>query len=242
LLVSAKLAELLGAKPGDTIRIEVEEGERPVRDVVLHGVITDYAGVAAYMEIDNLRRMMREGATVSGAYLSLDENKYDEFLAKVKETPRIASMMMKEATRASFKKSTAEMIDMLQVMYFTFSVIVAFGVVYNSARIALSERSRDLATLRVIGFTHGEVAAILISELLMLTILAIPAGLAFGTAIASWIINSVNTETVRMPLILTSRSYATAVLIVVVSALFSFTVVARRIRHLDLLGVLKARD
>jgi putative ABC transport system permease protein len=242
LLVSAKLAELLGAKPGDTIRLEVEEGERPVRDVVLHGVITDYAGVAAYMEIDTLRRMMREGSTISGAHLSIDENRYDEFLAEVKATPRIGSMMMKEATRTSFKKSTAEMIDMLQVMYFAFSVIVAFGVVYNSARIALSERSRDLATLRVIGFTHGEVAGILISELLMLTLIAIPLGLAFGSSTASWIISSVNTETVRMPLILTSRSYATAVLIVVVSALFSFAVVASRIRHLDLLSVLKARE
>ncbi|RYZ62055.1 MAG: ABC transporter permease [Proteobacteria bacterium] len=123
-----------------------------------------------------------------------------------------------------------------------FSIVVAFGVVYNSARIALSERSRDLATLRVIGFTNGEVAAILISELLMLTLVAIPIGLALGSAIASGIIGSVNTETVRLPLILSSRSYATAVLIVVVSAAFSFTVVSRRIRDLDLLGVLKARE
>jgi putative ABC transport system permease protein len=242
LLVSAKLAELLGAKPGDTIRLEVEEGERPVRDVILQGTITDYAGIAAYMDIESLRRLMREGGTVSGAHLSLDENRYDEFLKEVKETPRIGSMMMKEAVRGSFKKSTAEMINMLQGLYFTFSIIVAFGVVYNSARIALSERSRDLATLRVIGFTHGEVAAILISELLMLTLIAIPVGLLIGTTIASWIIHSVNTETVRMPLVLTSRSYATAVLIVVASAGFSFTVVARRIQHLDLLGVLKARD
>jgi putative ABC transport system permease protein len=242
MLVSAKLAELLGAKPGDRIRLEVEEGERPVREVVLQGLITDYAGVAAYMEIESLRKMMREGATISGAHLSIDGNRYAEFLAKVKETPRIASMILKDAVRGSFKKSTAEMINMLQGLYFTFSTIVAFGVVYNSARIALSERSRDLATLRVIGFTHGEVAGILISELLMLTLIAIPIGMLFGTSIATWIIHSVNTETVRMPLILSSRSYATAVLIVVSSAAFSFTVVASRIRHLDLLGVLKARD
>ncbi|MHA3773969.1 ABC transporter permease [Verrucomicrobiota bacterium sgz303538] len=242
LLVSAKLAELLGAKPGDRIRLEVEEGERPVLEVVLQGTITDYAGVAAYMEIDSLRRLMREGATVSGAHLSIDENHWQDFLLKVKETPRIASMMIKEAVRGSFKKTTAETISMLQTLYFSFSIVVAFGVVYNSARIALSERSRDLATLRVIGFTHGEVAAILISELLMLTLIAIPIGLALGSGIASAIIHSVNTETVRLPLILSSRSYATAVLIVVVSAAFSFTVVSRRIRDLDLLSVLKARE
>ena len=127
-------------------------------------------------------------------------------------------MMIKESVRGSFKKTTAETISMLQGLYFSFSIVVAFGVVYNSARIALSERSRDLATLRVIGFTHGEVAAILISELLMLTLIAIPIGLAFGSGIASFIVGSVNTETVRLPLILSSRSYATAVLIVVSTA------------------------
>jgi len=120
--------------------------------------------------------------------------------------------------------------------------VVAFGVVYNSARIALSERSRDLATLRVIGFSHKEVAMVLIGELALLTLIALPIGLGFGSLLASAIVHAVSNETVRLPLVLTARSYATAVLIVVVSSSFSFAVVGSRIRNLDLLGVLKARD
>ena len=134
------------------------------------------------------------------------------------------------------------MIGMITTIYFTFAIIVSFGVVYNSARIALSERSRDLATLRVIGFTHREVAGVLISELALLTLIAIPAGLWIGSQLARFIVTAASTESIRMPLIVTSQSYASAVLVVLISTALSFALVSRRIRKLDLIGVLKARD
>lgn len=242
LLISAKLAEILGAKPGDRLILEVQEGRRPVRDVILQGTITDYAGVAAYMEVGALRRLMREGNTVSGAHLSVDTTHWEEFLTKVKEAPRVASLNIKEAARASFKKSTGEMIGMITTIYFSFAIIVSFGVVYNSARIALSERTRDLATLRVIGFSHREVAGVLIGELAMLTLIAIPAGLWIGSQLANGIIKTASTETVRLPLVLTTQTYGMAVLVVLISSTLSFALVSRRLHHLDLLGVLKARD
>ncbi len=242
LLISAKLAELLGAKPGDKLELEVQEGTRPKREAIIHAVITDYTGLSAYMDIDALHRLMREGPTVSGAQLTVDKRSWNEFLVQVKESPRVASLAIKETVRHSFRKSTAEMINLLQRLYFSFSIVVAFGVVYNSARIALSERSRDLATLRVIGFTHREVAAVMIGEIALLTLLALPLGLAIGSGLAGAIIETASTETVRLPMIFTSRSYATAVLIVVSSAIFSCAVVSRSIRRLDLLGVLKASE
>ncbi len=242
LLLSAKLAEILGCKPGDTLRLEVQEGRRPVREAVVQGLITDYTGVAAYMEIEALRRLMREGGTVSGAHLSVDTAHWKSFLAEVKEAPRIASLGIKEAVRASFLKSTGDMIGTITAIYFTFAIIVSFGVVYNSARIALSERSRDLATLRVMGFSHREVAAVLIGELALLTLLALPAGLWIGTQLATFIVTAASTETIRMPLILTTKSYASAVIVVLTSATLSFAVVSRRLHQLDLLGVLKARE
>ncbi len=242
LFVSAKLAEILGAKPGDVITLEIQEGRRPKLEAVLQGLITDYSGISAYMDIDSLRRLMREGDTINGAHLAVDRLQWPLFLEKVKEAPRIASLSIKASTRQSFRKSTADMIGMVQTLYFGFSIVIAFGVVYNSARIALSERGRDLATLRVVGFTHREVAAVMIGELGLLTLVALPFGLLIGTGLASGIIHAASTEAVRLPLVLTARAYATAVLIVSTSALVSFAVVGRRIRDLDLLSVLKARD
>ena len=242
LLISAKLAEILGAKPGDKLVIEVQEGRRPTCEATIQGLITDYAGLSAFMDVEALRRLMREGPTVSGAFLTVDKSRWVEFLDAVKESPRVAALSIKSAVRASFRKSTADMMGMVQTLYFSFSVVVAFGVVYNSARIALSERSRDLATLRVVGFTHREVAAVLIGELALLTLIALPIGLGIGSLLAKGIVGTASTESVRLPLVLTARTYATAVLIVVASATFSFAVVSRRIHRLDLLGVLKARD
>jgi putative ABC transport system permease protein len=242
LLMSAKLAEILGAKVGDRIILEVQEGRRPRLEATLQGTITDYAGVAAYMEIGALQRLMREGGTVSGAYLSVDTNRWNDFLAEVKEAPRIAGMSIKEAVRASFKKSTADMIGMITGIYYTFAIIVSFGVVYNSARIALSERSRDLATLRVIGFTQKEVGSVLISELVILTLAALPVGLWIGTQLASAIVQTASTESVRLPLVLTPHTYAMAVIVVLCSSILSFAVVGLRLAKLDLLGVLQARE
>lgn len=242
LIISAKLAQMLDVQPGDSVLMEVQEGRRPHRSVPIYGLITDYSGLSAYMDIDALRRLIQEGGTISGAHLAIDANKWTEFVEEVKKVPRIANLGIKSALRNSFRQTTADSINLIQGIYFMFAVIVSFGVVYNSARISLSERSRDLATLRVVGFTNREVAGVMIGELVMLTLIALPIGLWIGGVLANTIVESASTETVRMPLILTHRTYATAILIVLLSAGISFAVVSRRIRNLDLLGVLKARE
>jgi putative ABC transport system permease protein len=242
LLLSAKLAEILDVKPGDTVHVEVQEGTRPAFSAIVSGLITDFAGVAAYMDIDALRRLMREGGTVTGAYLAVDSAQWDNLLAEVKRSPRVGAFTITNDARTSFDRTTGEMMGTIQTIYFAFAVIVAFGVVYNGARIALSERSRDLATLRVIGFTHREVATVLIGELALLTLLAIPVGLFIGSQLANLIVQVSSTESVRLPLVLTPQTYTTAALIVLFSSGLSFAVVSLRIRNLDLLGALKARE
>jgi putative ABC transport system permease protein len=242
LLVSAKLAEVLGAKVGQSLILEIQEGKRPQLEVPIHGVVTDFAGVAAYMDLKALHRLMREGETVSGAYLKVDAGQASAFYDRIKRAPRVASMAIKRAVKASFQNSTAEMIGMVQSLYFSFSIVVAFGVVYNSARIALSERSRDLATLRVIGFTNREVVGLMVGEIALLTFVAMPVGLLIGSGLARLIIETASTETVRIPLVLSYQSYSMALLIVVTSATISCAAVSRQIRHLDLLSVLKSTE
>lgn len=242
ILLSAKLAQILDVQPGERVRIEIQEGRRPVLDSLVAGTITDFAGVGAYMDIDVLRRLMQEGRTVSGAHLAVDGARWDDFLVSVKEAPRIGSITITRAARESFDQTMGQMMNIVQSIYFGFAVIVSFGVIYNGARIALSERTRDLATLRVIGFTQREVTAVLLGELVLLTLLALLPGLFIGGELARILVESASTETTRLPLVLTGRTYATAVLIVLVSSGLSFAVVSRRIRKLDLLGVLKARE
>jgi putative ABC transport system permease protein len=242
LIMSAKLAEVIGARIGDHVQVEVLEGRRPVLSVPIRGLVTDYAGVAAYMDISALRRLMKEGDTVNGAYMAVDHSRWDDFMREVKDTPRAAIVMVKRDQLASFRETTAQSIGLLRTLYFTLAVIVAFGVVYNSARIALSERSRELATLRVVGFNLQEVRGVLLGELSILVLLALPLGLLLGKGMTLMIMESFSTETVRMPIVIEHTTYAVAVLVVLSAAVFSFTLVARMISKLDMVGVLKARD
>ncbi len=242
LIVSSKLAEVLGARPGDELILEVLEGRRPVRAVRLAGLAMDFTGIAAYMDRRAINRLLGEGDVITGASLTIDSARRAGFLRAIKGVPRIAWISVKETLRESFRDTTAQMMGMLMTLYLTLATIVAFGVIYNNARISLAERARELATLRVIGLTQREVGSVIVIELVLLSAVALPLGLLLGTGFATGIIRSVNTETVRLPLVFTSYTYSFAVLVVLVASTLSALVVLRLLKKLDLIGALKAPE
>ena len=242
LVVSKKLAELLGAKVGDRVMLDVLEGERPVREVAISALLDDFVGTSAYMELTALNRLMREGDSVSGAFLLTDARASDAIYAHLKTTPRVAGVSSRAATVSTYKALMSENLLRMRLINVTFACIIAFGVVYNAARIALSERGRELATLRVIGFTRAEISTVLLGEIAVLTAAAIPLGLVLGhgfAALATW---ALETETHRFPFVVNPATYGFAVATVLVAALVSSLVVRRRLDRLDLLAVLKAAD
>jgi putative ABC transport system permease protein len=241
-VVSAKLAEVLGARVGDVLTVETLEGKRLVRNIPLVGLAEDLAGITAYMDRPALNRFLEEGDVVTGANLSIDNARRKEFLHELKGIPRVSWLAIKESLRENFRKTTGASINLIQSIYLTFATVVAFGVVYNNARISLAERSRELATLRVVGFSQREVGGVLVTELIILALIAMPIGLLLGTGFATGIISMVNTETVRLPLVLTTRNYAFATLVVTVASTLSAVLVLRRLNKLDLVSALKAPE
>lgn len=242
LIASAKLAEVLGATPGDELIVEVLEGKRPTRAVPLVALAEDFTGIAAYMRRDAINRFLGEGDVITGASITLDLAHRAEFLRELKGLPRVSSVAIKETMRQSFRDTTAQSMGLIQTIYLTFAVIVAFGVIYNNARISLAERARELATLRVVGMTQREVGAIIVIELVLLATIALPLGLLMGTGLATAILQSVNTETVRLPLVFTSYTYTFAILVIILASSLSAVVVLRKLKHLDLIGALKAPE
>ena len=242
LVVSAKLAEVLGAAVGDELLIESLEGKRVMRPVTLVGMSEDFAGLSAYMEMHALNRLLEEGDVITGASFVVDGSRRSEFLRALKNTPRVSLVAIKESLRESFKKTTAASINLLQSIYLVLATVVAFGVVYNNAQISLAERARELATLRVIGFSRREVGAVLITELVTLALIAVPLGLLLGTAFSIGLLRLVNTETVRLPIILTAQNYAIAALIVTIASTASALLVLRKLNKLNLIGALRAPE
>ncbi len=242
IIVSAKLAQLLGAKVGDTLVLEALEGRRPVANVPLVALAEDFTGIVAYMDLHAINRFLHEGDVITGASIGLDMSKRAEFLAALKEIPRVSTVAIKETMRQSFRETTAQSMGILQSIYLTFAVIVAFGVIYNNARISLAERARELATLRVIGMTQREVGAVLVVELVILALLAVPLGLLLGTGLTTIIVGTINTETIRLPLVFTTYTYSFAVVVVIIASSLSALVVLRKLKQLDLIAALKAPE
>ena len=242
LVLSAKLAEILGARPGDVLTVEVLEGGRPVRMVPVTGVVEDFAGTSAYMDVAALQELVGTGRTYSGAFLAVDPPRTRALYAKLKQTPRVAGVTVQEAAQHSFEDTVAENLLRMRLFNVIFASIIAAGVVYNTARISLSERSRELATLRVMGFTRGEISAILLGELGALTLVAIPLGLVLGYGFAALACAALATELFRIPLIVNPSTYAFAASVILVATLLSGLLVRRKLDHLDLVSVLKSKE
>jgi putative ABC transport system permease protein len=242
LVLSKILGEILGVKSGDRITVEVLEGARPVREVEVAALVDDYMGLAAFMEKGALDRLMREGASLSGAHLMVDAARTEALYRRLKATPAVAGIALTAAARASFDKIMAENFTLITSFNVAFAVIIAFGVVYNAARISLSERSRELASLRVLGFTIGEISLILLGELALLTLAAIPPGLVIGWALAKILLMAFQNEFYRLPLLITPQNAAWSSLTVILAAALSGLAVRRKLDHLDLVAVLKTRE
>ena len=242
LLLTSKLAEILGVVPGQTVTVEVLEGARPVREIPVTGTVDELVGLAAYMDLSALHRLMNEGETSNGAFLMVDSPAIPELYAELKQTPAVSSVSIPDTARASFDETIAKTINVSTVILIAFAVIIAFGMVYNGSRIALSERGHELASLRVLGFTRAEIGVMLLGEQAILTLIAIPAGFALGYGIAGLLTVAVDTELIRFPLLISRRTYALSFMVIAAAAFLSGVLVMWRLRKLDLVAVLKTRE
>ena len=240
--ISEKLAEVLHVKQGDTVHVEMMEGRRLEHDVIVTALVKDFSGVAAYMPIEGVWHLLGEGPSISGAHLSADTNDLGRLYRAIKDTPRIASVTSKGAMLLSFRSTMAENLLRMKLFNVVFACIIAFGVVYNSARIAMAERSREFATLRVLGFKLAEVSRLMLGEVGTVTAAGLPLGLVLGYGFALLAVIALETESQRFPLVIYPATYAFALSVIAVASVISGLVVRRKLDKLDMIAVLKARD
>jgi putative ABC transport system permease protein len=242
ILLTDYLAKLLDVRIGDPLTVEVLEGSRPVRQVKVAALVREYLGVSGYMELSALNHFLQEGPTISGAYLSVDHTQLPSLFTRLKGMPRVAGLAERMQEIRNFNRVMEETMLFFTYVATVFAVIIAFGVIYNSARIALTERGRELASLRVLGFTRGEIAYILLGELALLTLMAIPLGLWLGNWMCYYLARTMQNDLFRVPVVLVPQTYTFACIVVVVSAVLSGLAVRRRLDQLDLIAVLKAAE
>ena len=242
LLLTDRLAQRLQIQPGQMVRVELLEGSREVLELPVAGVVTELMGMSAYMERRSLNQLLREGDIINQVTVAVDRGHEPELLARLKELPRVAAAVSKSIMKSNIDEVTARNVLVFSGILSVFATIIATGVVYNNARIALAERAWELASLRVLGFTRTEVSAFLLGELAIEIALAIPLGMLLGYGLATTIVSLIKTDEFFFPMVIAPATYAYAVLCVVVAGLVSGLIVRRRVDTLDLVGVLKTRE
>lgn len=242
LLISRHLAKLLDLRTGDQVEVELLEKDGRVAFVPVTAIVESYIGLAVYMRAEALDRLLGDGPRLSGVHIMFDPARVDDLYAAVKKTPAIASIALQGISRTRFRETVGENIAVMTTFYVVLAVIITFGVVYNSARIQLSERARELASLRVLGFTRMEVSNVLMAELAVVLVLAQPLGWLLGYLFAWSVVRGFESDLFRIPFVVNPSTFATSSLVVLVVALLSALVVRRRIDRLDLVRVLKTRE
>jgi putative ABC transport system permease protein len=242
IIITERLAQILHVRPGDKIAVEVLEGNRITRNVPMVGITRQFIGIGAYMDLQTVNRLAGLGRAISGVFLLIDKSYERKLVRILTDRPRVASIASQERVIESFYESTAKTMLIYTFILSLFAGVIAFGVVYNSARISLSERDRELASLRVLGFTRGEIAYILIGELAFLTLLSIPVGFVLGATASAGVVKSLQTDMYQLPFVLGGNTLSLAAVIVLAASVVSSLIIYRRLHKLDLIAVLKTRE
>jgi putative ABC transport system permease protein len=242
MVLSARLAEILDVRPGDSVDVRVLEGARADRRVPVAATVEEMFGTAAYMDYGALHTLLREAPAVSGAYLSVEAEHLAALNETLKRLPAVGSVYSPAVLRETFEQQLAENLMISITFLLVLACVLSMGVIYNGARIALSERGRELASLRVLGFTRREVTRLLLGEQATITALAIPLGWLIGLGFAVLILGSFDSERYRIPLVVTGRTYLVSAAVTALAAVLAGLAVRRRLHRLDLIEVLKTRE
>ncbi|WP_205914595.1 FtsX-like permease family protein [Rhodobacter sp. SY28-1] len=242
LILSEALADALQVRPGDLVTVEMLEGRRPILTLPVSGISLGYVGLGAAMDIGALNRLMDEGPLISGVNLMIDGSQDAAFYAAAKAAPKTETITVTALMLERFQQTLAENITVMITVYVVLAAIIAVGVVYNFSRIALSEQGRELASLRVLGFTNREVSGVLFGELATIVLLAQPLGWLIGYGIGLAMVAAFSSDLYRVPFVIEREVYAIASLVVLAAALVSALAIRGRINNLDMIEVLKTRE
>lgn len=242
LLLTDRLADKLGLKPGDTVTMEIREGRREVRQVVVERTVSNMMGLFGFMERESLNRLLAEGDVTNFFSLRIRADALVPVLHATQDLPKVAGAFSKATMLRNMQEISARNILIMSSILTAFACVIAVGVVYNNARIALAERTWELASLRVLGFTRAEVSLILLGELAIVIGLALPLGMFMGWGLTHGIVELMRSDQFLFPVDIRPRTYAIAAIAVVAAGLASALVVRRRIDRLDMVAALKTRE
>ncbi len=242
-ILSDKLARDLGVSAGSTVTIRPLKGRTEKEyEVTVRQVVQEYLGITAYMELDELSRLLGGGFAMNVALLRADPDAIPAIARAMTDTPAVASADIAEENYENIADTIAENIAVTSTLLVIFAGVIAFSIIYNSTVVSLLERERELASLRVLGFTKQEVGAIVYQENFLLGGVGVLLGLPFGAWSARTLLALLDTDMYRMPYHAETASFMLSAGLIAAFVALANLAVRRRIHRLDMVEVLKSRE
>ena len=242
IVLSVPLAEILGVGIGDRLKLEIREGRQPIVTTHVAGIADSLIGSPAFMDLEALGRHTGDAERLSGAFISIVDGWEATVYADLKDTPAVAGISLRSEAEKAFQKVMDEGAGSARFVMGLMAFAITFGIVYNVARVAQDESARDLASLRVMGFSHGEASFVLLGELAVVTLIALPIGIGLGSLLSHQIAAGFSTDLYQVPVIYAPKAIGSSISVVVVAAVFSGWLVQRSIRGSDITLALKTRE
>lgn len=242
ILLSLRLADQLDVQAGDTIEAEFLSGRRETFDLMVTGLVEQHFGLGAYMDLAFMNTLFRQAPQLTTANVTLDVRQTAALHKTIKDLPELSGLIEMTENRKSFQETIDQNVTVMNTIYIVIAVLITVGVTYNAARIQLSERARELASLRILGFDRGEVSYILMGEMMLIALIAQPFGWLIGAWIARAMTNAFTSDVYAIPLVLQPATFTSASLVVLTAAFVSVMIVRRRLDRLDLVAVMKTRE
>ena len=242
IVLSKRLAAHLQVRPGDIIEAEYLSGRRETYPLVVSALVEQHFGLGAYVDFEFQNRLFRQAPRLTTINILVDDSQTGALHKAVKETSMVTGLIEMNENRRSFQDTIEQNVMVMNAIYITIALLITVGVTYNAARIQLSERARELASLRILGFRRGEISYILVGELMLIALIAQPLGWLIGSWIADAMVGAFTSDLYAIPLVLKPATFALASLIVLSTAFVSVMIVRRRLDHMDLVSVMKTRE
>lgn len=240
--VSKLLADKLMLKIGDNVHLEIKDTINKEFEFKIEAIVDDFIGSQFYVNLDFINKLLSQQEQVSVVSIVIDPKYSAEIYDQLKVLPMVSSVVIKESALKTFTETSAKFILTFSIILFSFALIISVGVIYNNARVLLSERSIDYGSLRVLGFYANEVFRLIFGDLILLIVLSLPLGAGLGAYLGYLSIRMIHNEAIQIPFIIYPTTFVYGVLAIVLSAVLSLYWMSHKVKEIDLVKILKVRE
>ncbi len=236
IVLSQILAKLLDVQVGDEIVIKSYFPDKDDKAIKVVGIVEQYLGSNAYMDINQMYELLEEKDLVTGVLL----NSNDDVVTKLKDVKNIRQIQSLQDMRESLLEFMDMIIASMSIMLI-FGGVLGFAIVYNVTTVSINERIMEFSSLRVLGFDKNQIYRLVTRENSLMTVFGILLGIPLGYGMCVGLSTAVSTEIYSIPIMITPGTYIISAIATIIFITIAQLATIRKIHNINFMEALKNR-